>query len=142
MSFNLFSSAFNLAIHSMALMAQNPSKPLTTGFISEKLDASSNHLAKVHTTLVRHGFIKSLRGPSGGLILARHPDSITIMDVFHAIEGPVSFNSCVFNSPVCDRSECILGNFLNNFNHSLRSYFQQTRLSDLVEPRAEGKTQV
>jgi Rrf2 family transcriptional regulator, nitric oxide-sensitive transcriptional repressor len=137
MKFNMFSNAFNLALHSMVLLTQNTSKALTTAFISEQLNASSNHLAKVHTRLVRHGFVKSTRGPSGGLTLAVPPDSITIMDIFRAIEGPLEFQCCVFGQPVCNRSTCIMGSFLNDFNSRIKTYFDNTRLSDLVEGAVE-----
>ncbi|MCL6645732.1 MAG: Rrf2 family transcriptional regulator [Dehalococcoidia bacterium] len=48
------------------------------------------YLDQLLTTLRRAGFIRSVRGPSGGHELVRPPDQITVREVIEALEGSLS----------------------------------------------------
>jgi Rrf2 family transcriptional regulator, nitric oxide-sensitive transcriptional repressor len=127
------SNAFSLALHSLVILAEHPERPHTTSEISLKAGVSSHHLSKVHTRLVHHGILCSVRGPNGGLKLSMKPSDITLMDVYQVIEGPFPERSCMLGKPVCTRKSCLFGTFFKDCNDRLRTYFEQTRISDLIE---------
>lgn len=51
-------------------------------------------VSKVVKTLVREGFLTSRRGMHGGYSLARPAESIPMVDVIAALEGPVALTAC------------------------------------------------
>ncbi|MGB3976117.1 MAG: Rrf2 family transcriptional regulator [bacterium] len=129
----LFSNAFSLALHSLVMLAESSGKTSSTAEIAAEIGVSSHHLSKVHTRLVRHGLLRSIRGPGGGLQLSLSPHEITLMDIYSVIEGPFPLKTCMLGKRVCERISCIFGDFFRDYNDRLRNYFEQTYLSDLIE---------
>ncbi len=127
-----FTEAVALALHSMVLIAEDPKIRWTTQQIAEKFGVSANHLSKVHTRLVHHGMLTSVRGPKGGLVLGRAPETITLMDIYELIEGQSLSGSCLFGRTECMNGSCIFGNFLDGLNSQIRRYFQETVPSDIA----------
>ena len=59
------SEASSIGIHAMVLIAQSEVH-MNVSDLAERIGASRNHLAKVMQRLVKDGFVKSSRGPTGG----------------------------------------------------------------------------
>ena len=68
------SEAYSLALHSLALLASDNGRSLTTHQIASTLGASEAHLSKVMQRLTKAGFLNSSRGPGGGFALKKPPD--------------------------------------------------------------------
>ena len=76
--------------------------------IARQYGISKNHLMKVAQRLVAEGFVDSVRGRSGGLLLNQPPDTINVGQVVRTFEDYGSFvecfdkssNACVI-TPVC-----------------------------------------
>ena len=45
------------------------------------------YLEQIFSGLRRAGLVKSIKGPQGGYLLAKRPESITVADVIHALDG-------------------------------------------------------
>lgn len=84
----------NIAMRVMMFCAANPNRLVTKAEISQICRASENHLAQVINQLGQIGFLRTRRGRNGGLSLARSPSSITIGEVFRALEGPLPLAEC------------------------------------------------
>lgn len=65
--------------------------PLKSYNISEDLGVSDSYLKKIIRQLVVAGLITSEAGKKGGVSLKKHPDKITLLDIFEAIEGKEKF---------------------------------------------------
>lgn len=63
--------------------------PVQSEEIATRQGIPVNYLNQLLITMRRAGLIDSLRGPQGGHMLARSPDSITLLDVLAALEGPL-----------------------------------------------------
>jgi Rrf2 family protein len=86
-----YSQAFTQAVTIVVYIAvkmnfEDSSKYLATKYISDKLDIPVPTLNKVLKSLVISGIIESKEGAKGGLMLARDPKDITLLDVFKAVE--------------------------------------------------------
>ena len=85
-----FSEAGSLALHAMAFLGADHEKALTVREIARGLSVSENHLAKVMQRLAREGLVESVRGPKGGFKVRGSPDEISLLDVYEAIDGPLT----------------------------------------------------
>jgi Rrf2 family protein len=126
------SEAASMALHTMVVLAENPSRLVSTREIASTLQVSEAHLSKVLQRLARAGLVKSIRGPKGGFRLGKPSDQITLVDVYEVIEGPLKSNNCLFAKPICRSEPCILGGLLEGVSHQIRDYLTETKLSRLI----------
>ena len=54
--------------------------------------------------LAAAGILRTTRGSGGGVVLARDPSEISLLDVVRAMEGNPSLNACVDNPLACPLS--------------------------------------
>jgi Rrf2 family protein len=125
------SEAVNLAIHSMALLTNEVTKTSCVKELASIINSSSHHLSKVLLKLSKAGLVKSNRGPSGGFLLKRNPDEITIRDIYEAIEGKISVSKCFFKINSCDGTACLMGSLSRKISEQFEKVITETRLSDI-----------
>jgi len=58
------------------------------------MDCSPSYLAKTVGLLVRAGVLRSIRGSAGGVLLARTPQEINLLDVVEACQGLITAQYC------------------------------------------------
>ena len=78
------------AVRSMAELATCEGESLKAEVIAERQDISLKYLLDILRDLKRAELVRSRRGPHGGFTLSRSSDSITLADVFRAIDGPLA----------------------------------------------------
>jgi len=127
------SEASTLALHATVYLAANPGRMVSTGEMAERLNVSEAHLSKVMQRLTKAGFLKSIRGPKGGFMLSRESESISLLDIYEAIEGPVTQDKCLLGSPVCTGTMCILCDLIEKVGHETRDYLAAATLAALAE---------
>ena len=151
------SEAGSLALHATAFLAANPddilsavlradpnlvamvstrqdkSMRLSAAQIAAALSVSESHLAKVLQRLARAGLVRSVRGPNGGYTLAKASDKITLLDVYEAVEGPLSTNDCLLGVPICSGRTCIFGGLVKKLNTEVKEHLAGTKLANLQD---------
>ncbi|MFH1538770.1 MAG: Rrf2 family transcriptional regulator [bacterium] len=127
------SDASSLAMHTMGLLASEPGKVFSNREAASTLGVSEAHLSKVMQRMARGGYISSTRGPRGGFKLAKPAKSITLLEIFEQIEGPLAPSECLLAKKVCGGDRCILGGLLENVNGQVQKYLSETKLSDIVD---------
>jgi len=127
------SEAATLAIHALAYLAnQEGSKPVSTGKVAQAFGFSEAHLSKVFQRLNKSGFLKSVRGPQGGFILAREPDTIALLDIYEAIDGPIARHGpCLLHKDECEFGDCVFGDLLETIPKQIEDHLSSTTLKDL-----------
>lgn len=124
----------NLAMRTLMFCAVNPDQIVRKHEVAEACGASENHLAQVIHLLARKGFIKTQRGRSGGLMLARSPETIGVGDVFRTFEAVLPFTECTEERQAtcplaaCCKLKCVLQEALEAFYARL----DRATLADLV----------
>ncbi len=121
------SEAAVLALHAMALLGSRSGERVAAGEMAETLGVSEAHLAKVLPRLVQAGLVRSTRGPGGGFVLARRPEQINLLEVYEAIEGPLTEVECLLEAQVCG-GDCIFGGLLTEVNNLVRTHLQKRTL--------------
>jgi Rrf2 family protein len=127
------SEAVSLALHGTALLAGRPERIYTIKEVASVLRASQAHLHKVFQRLARVGLLKSHRGPKGGYKLGRPGDQITLLEIYEAIEGSLTVDNCLFDTPICESQRCIFGDLLGFTNKRYQAYLEETKLSELTD---------
>ena len=83
----------------LALNAQK--EPVRLSEISKRQGISLKYLEKLIRTLKRHGFVKSMRGPYGGYMLAKPMKTISVGDIVRVLEGSDAITDCAQEDSIC-----------------------------------------
>ena len=84
-----------VGIQSLLFIALAESKdPIPLDTIAERLGASPQYLAKIHTQLAKAGILETHRGKHGGVTLARKPAGITLLEIVEACQGRILGDYC------------------------------------------------
>jgi len=75
------------ALRAVVYLASHPGNCCTVDCIAKYTGIPSGSLAKVLQQLNRAGLVSSQRGPNGGFVLTRTPQSLSFMDVIIAADG-------------------------------------------------------
>ena len=63
------------------------------------------YLEQLIIPLKKAKFIRSIRGPKGGHVLAKPPEEITIGEIVSVLEKGTDLVECAVNPEVCERSD-------------------------------------
>jgi len=89
--FNI-SSKFIYGINAVVDLAENYDNGLTQiKVIAKRKKIPQNFLVQIFNKLVKTGIVKSVRGVNGGYKLQHNPEQISVLSVFEALEGKISF---------------------------------------------------
>jgi Rrf2 family protein len=135
------SEAATLALHTMALLARDGEGRRTNQALAECLDASEHHLAKVMQQLVKAGLVHSQRGPLGGFILRRPAEKVRLLQVYEAIEGPISPGGCLLRQSACPGNNCRLGTLMGLLHEQIRDCLARTTLAEFSKEVGSFGTQ-
>ncbi len=127
-----YSEAASIGLHGMVLVAR-AAETINVQKIADITGSSRHHVAKVMQRLVKEGFLLSNRGPSGGFKLNAEPDTITLLQIYEAIEGQVKVISCPHERPVCPFDKCILGTVVSQMTHLFRDHLSTNTLADMMK---------
>ena len=75
----LFST--DLALRTLIRLSAEPERHLSTELLARELCVSRHHLQKVVQSLTDAGFLRTIRGVKGGVMLAKPPDEIRVGEV-------------------------------------------------------------
>jgi Rrf2 family protein len=72
-----------------------------TSHIAQQQHIPPSFLAKIISQLSIAGLLQTSRGARGGVMLAKQPEEITLLDVVESIDGPIALNECVNEENGC-----------------------------------------
>ncbi len=116
------------------LAQQEPGQRIPTSKIAKSQHIPPSFLAKIISQLSIAGLLNTSRGARGGVMLARDPQELTLLDVVEAIDGPIRLNSCVGDDGYCAFKEtCPLSDIWNDAQQVLVKRLRETRFGDLTK---------
>lgn len=77
--------------------------PVQLGEIARQQDLSVKYLEQIIIPLKKAQYIKSVRGPRGGHMLAKPPKEISVGDIVRLLEKQSSLVPCLKEPELCDR---------------------------------------
>jgi Rrf2 family iron-sulfur cluster assembly transcriptional regulator len=108
--------------------------PVQIGDIARRHDISVKYLEQLIIPLKKANYIKSVRGPKGGHVLAKPPEEITVGEVVKILEGGISLVECIENPDICDRSEtCLTRGIWETATRAMSQELDSMTLSDMIK---------
>ena len=90
----------------MGDLAENYNKgPIQLSSIANRQDISLKYLEQLIIPLKKANFIKSVRGPKGGHLLAKPPGDISVGEIVKVLESEISLTKCIEKPEICDRTD-------------------------------------
>jgi Rrf2 family protein len=133
MPMHMITEAVNLGIHAILVLAANPGRRLSTPVIAEILRVSPSHLAKVMQKLARARLVYSMRGTTGGFLLAMEPGEISVARVVDAVDPQLRFDPCLLRLPRCKTGSCPVSDLHEEVHKMIRDRFERLFLTDFDE---------
>jgi len=104
--------------------------------IAQKQDIPEKFLEQIITTLKGAGYVKTVRGARGGVLLAKDPAEITLGEIVRLIDGPTSPIACVSATGYasCDfESRCAFRDIFCEIRDRINDIVDKTTFADMVE---------
>ncbi len=131
-NFIRISEAASIAFHTAAFLAQHPDRLVSSREIARALGVSENHLSKVLQRLAHNGIVDSMRGPTGGFRIRAPWERVRLIDIYEAIEGPITPPRCLLDLPICKGNRCALGILVHKTNEAARRVLTSTTLAEMA----------
>jgi Rrf2 family protein len=110
---------------------------VSTQEIADAAEIPYPHFAKTLTQLKRAGLVRTSRGKTGGILLAKPADEITVLDVVLAIDGSGTLNDCPLFLAPCDCTRtCSLHGLWRKAHDAVLKFLTQTTVADIAAARA------
>jgi len=112
--------------------------PVLMRAIAERQGLSRKYLHALLTSLRAAGLVRSLRGSSGGYVLARPPTELLLLEILQALEGRIEVAECVRHPGRCERSSrCASHDVWSELSLAMESWLKGMTLADLVARDAD-----
>lgn len=108
--------------------------PCTFAEIAQSQKISPLFVSTIAVLLKRAGFIKTMRGPNGGITLARDPINIHLLEVIEAVRGPLAVMPCLEKpkSGCKSLAACPVYNMWSDINSRIRDVLNDYTLGDVI----------
>jgi Rrf2 family transcriptional regulator, cysteine metabolism repressor len=125
----------------LELALQHGTGPVQVATVARNQELPGKYIHVLVGGLKSAGLVQAVRGPSGGLTLARDPSAITVLDVVTALEGPLSAVECTLDAGAsCGRAPgCVARDVWCELAQAMEDVLRRHTLADLASKhRAAG----
>jgi Rrf2 family iron-sulfur cluster assembly transcriptional regulator len=125
-------------------MAEHGHKgPVQMGDIARRQGISVKYLEQLIIPLKKANYIKSVRGPKGGHMLAESPEKITLGAIVDVLEGGIDLCDCIVKPASCNKfKRCLTRPIWERATRAMYDELNAITLADmLAKQKAPGKTE-
>jgi Rrf2 family transcriptional regulator, cysteine metabolism repressor len=120
------------------LALHNDSGPVALKDIAKRQQFSLPYLEHLVAPLIAGGMVRSIKGPKGGIALAKSPNKIKLSDIIQLLEGSTAPAECVDNPNICSRSEfCVTRDVWEEVKKAMNGVLEATTLQTLVDRQSK-----
>jgi len=107
--------------------------PVSTKDLADSENIPYQLACKLMQRLHKAGLVESILGPEGGFVLKKPPVQISMLEVIHAIQGPVVLNRCLVGKNGCPlRKGCAVNPQLAGLQEFVDGFLRDVTLDKLV----------
>lgn len=121
------------------LALRDAQEPVSIKDIAKRQEISEKYLEQIISLLNKAGYVKSIRGASGGYVLRRQPKEYTVGMILRTTEGSLAPVDCVeAGNEECERmAGCVTVMIWKRINDAVNEVVDSITLADLVEWQRE-----
>ncbi|MBM4352876.1 MAG: Rrf2 family transcriptional regulator [Deltaproteobacteria bacterium] len=124
------------------LAATGGEGPVMLDLIARRQGISRKYLDAIFARLKAGGIVTSTRGAGGGFHLARDPDTVTLLELYVTLEGPLNLVDCVSDDVRCDQKErCAAISIWRQLGKVMEDYLGSLTLADVVRMKRDVEVQ-
>jgi Rrf2 family protein len=108
--------------------------------ISKRQDIPEKFLEQLIVILKRAKFIKTVRGPKGGVYLGKHPSKITLGEIVRLTDGstsPIACVSCSSYLKCAFENKCVFKKVWEKVRDRTNEIVDETTFQDMVDESAK-----
>ncbi|MBU9661523.1 Rrf2 family transcriptional regulator [Burkholderia multivorans] len=132
------STKFVTACYIMSFVGAHQPQMLSTATVAKWVDTHAARARQIVSLLVKAGLLESARGGSGGILLKRSADQITLLDIYDAVGDTESLYFSVENPFSAWADHCSVHDVLSGLRAELeeqaRAALAKIKLSDVFVP--------
>ena len=110
-------------------------EPVSIGRVAARQDISERYLEQLVALLKKAGLVKSIRGATGGYVLAKKEEEISVGDILRALEGSLEPVKCAafYSEDGCTAADgCVTKYVWQKINDSINQTVNEIMLDELV----------
>lgn len=131
----MFTQTVEYALRVAVRLAATDPEPQTADDLAAATRVPRAYLAKVVQAMVRGGVAKSKRGVGGGVVLAKRPDVVSILEIVSAVDPIRRIRTCPLGLPAHGEKLCPLHRRFDDALAHVEHAFGGTTLAEvLAEP--------
>ncbi len=119
------------------LALKNGQGPVMLKDIAQRQRVSKKYLEQIIIGLKKKRLIKSIRGAKGGYVLAKNPARIRLIDIFEAVEGPISLIKCLDNDGCPLIETCVTREIWAQLKEDIKRFLHSVVLESLAKRKIE-----
>jgi Rrf2 family cysteine metabolism transcriptional repressor len=118
----------------LELALQEGKEPVFLKDIAARQQISLAYLEHLIAPLITGGIIRSVKGPKGGITLAKSPNNIKLSEITQLLEGSLAPVECIDHPEICKRSsKCAARDVWSELKAAIDGVLETTTLQDLAE---------
>ena len=113
-------------------------RPKAIKQIASEEQISPEFLEQIFFKLKKQGIIHSVRGPGGGFMLNRDPETVSVKEIFEAVGEGLDLTPCTTENATTDEAcarmdECIVYDVWKEASKHINDYFAKLTLKKIVD---------
>lgn len=118
----------------LGLEFQLGKRNLTLADVAQSKGLSQGYLEEIASTLKKANLIQGKKGPNGGYLLTRAPQTITAEEILTALEGPIHLVGCQLTPGTCSaEGTCSSRSFWGVLQRRVLETVRETTLADILQ---------
>ena len=120
---------------------RNSDSPAKTAQIAEAQQIPVRFLEVIMAQLRQGGFVESRRGKSGGYLLARQADTITVGEIIEYVQGPIDVTAAKIHKGSGARGDHAFSELWMNVTSAISDVYANTTFDELIKNEKEAQKQ-
>ncbi len=132
------STKLSTSVKALNLLAAHPQQALNSAEIAAQIGGNASKLRRLLSLLSKQNIVTARKGKDGGFVLQKQPETITLQDIYCAIEDQKAFHLDVHTGASEDEQQNIRTNnfFIDLFSEiqvDIETKMKQITLQDIIE---------
>ena len=128
----MFSRTTEYAMRAVLCLAAGAGRSMTTKQIADTMRVPRSYLSKVLQALVHAGLVESKRGLTGGFVLARKPEELSLLEILDSVNPMKRIESCPLDLEKHASELCPLHKRLDQAMGMVQDAFTNTTLAEIL----------